>query len=133
MKTILFVDDQVNIRKFLKEQFEEEGYRVVLAQDGWEALSVMKQEHPDVAVLDLIMPRAGGLDAAEMLMDIHPGLPVVFFTAYDDLCIKDARAHRAVACIEKSEDLTELKRTVTAIISAGTEKMHIRSGLPPPS
>jgi DNA-binding NtrC family response regulator len=131
MRTILFVDDQANIRRFLKDQFEEEGYRVVLAQDGWEAISVMQKEHPDVAVLDLLMPRAGGLDAAEMMMDIEPGLPVIFFTAHDDLCIKDMRACRAVACLEKSEDLTELKRTVAAVVTSGTEKKSVRCGLPP--
>jgi CheY-like chemotaxis protein len=131
MRTILFADDQSCIRKFLKEQFEEEGYHVVLAQDGWEALAVANKEHPDVAVLDLLMPRAGGLDAAEMIIDVHPDLPVIFFTAHDDACQKDPRACRVVACVEKSEDLTELKRIVSSVISGNIEKRHVRCGLPP--
>jgi CheY-like chemotaxis protein len=133
MRTILFADDQSCVRKFLKEQFEEEGYRVLLAQDGWEALAMANQEHPDVAVLDLLMPRAGGLDAAEMIMDVHPGLPVIFFTAHDDLCLRDHRACRVAACIEKSEDLTELKRIVSAVMLSGAEKGRVRCGLPPES
>jgi CheY-like chemotaxis protein len=133
MRTILFADDQSCIRKFLKEQFEEEGYRVLLAQDGWEALAMANREHPDVTVLDLMMPRAGGLDAAEMILDVHPGMPVIFFTAHDDICLRDSRASRVVACLEKSEDLTELKRVVSTVMTDGAERRRVRSGLPPES
>ncbi|MBN2580965.1 MAG: response regulator [Pirellulales bacterium] len=131
MKTILFADEQAHVRQLLKEQFEEEGYRVVLAQNGGEALTMAGEEHPDVAVLDLLMPRAGGVDVAEIMMDIHPDLPVIFFTAHDDVCQRDPRACRVTACIEKSEDLTELKRIISAILAGDTRRRHIRCGLPP--
>ena len=74
MKTILFADDQKNIREYCRATFAEEGYRVVLARDGIEALEMFITETPDLAVLDISMPRATGLETLEQIKGISPGL-----------------------------------------------------------
>ncbi len=61
-QTILVVDDAENLRGLLKNYLTQEGYRVVLAKDGREALFVAREERPDLIILDLMMPEMGGYD-----------------------------------------------------------------------
>ena len=101
MKTILFADDNKNIREYCRAVFEDEGYRVVLARDGIEAFRLFCAETPDVAVLDISMPRAGGLAALQEIKGVRPETPVILFTAHDEDCLQDQRTTLAAACVEK--------------------------------
>ena len=135
MKTILLADDNKNIREYCRAAFEEEGYRVVLARDGIEALQVLCSETPDLAILDISMPRAGGLDALEQIKRLAPKIPAILYTAHDEDCLGDRRAALATACVEKSsEDLSNLKRTVAHALQSShgeTQGAALRLGLPP--
>jgi two-component system, NtrC family, response regulator AtoC len=131
MKTILFADDNKSIREICKVEFEDEGYRVVLARDGVEAVHAMLQELPDVVILDIAMPRANGLDAIEQIKALDPRVPVIFYTAFDEDCIIDHRGQLAVACVEKVADLSELKRVVIRAMTACRSHVCFPSGLPP--
>jgi CheY-like chemotaxis protein len=134
MKTILFSDDHKNIREYCRAVLADEGYRVVLARDGIEALEMFIAETPDLAILDISMPRCGGLEALEHIKGLSPRTPVILFTAHDEVCTRDRRAWLATACVEKSEDLAELKRivahTLTRRMSEGGGE-SLRMGLPP--
>ena len=57
---MLVVDDDLGIQELLELALQSEGYRVVLARDGWEALQMVEDMLPDVVVLDLMMPRLDG-------------------------------------------------------------------------
>jgi CheY-like chemotaxis protein len=116
MKTILFADDQKNIREFCGAVFLEEGYRLLLARDGLEALEIFTAERPDLAILDISMPRLDGLETLERIHCLSPCTPVVLFTASDEDCLHDVRARLATACIEKTEDLADLKRVVANVL-----------------
>lgn len=61
-KTILVVDDMESLRTMVKGYLTQEGYRVVTAANGREALFVARQERPDLILLDLMMPEMGGYD-----------------------------------------------------------------------
>lgn len=61
-KTILVVDDKKELRVMVKSYLEEEGFRVVTAADGQEALFVARHEKPDLIILDLMMPHMGGYE-----------------------------------------------------------------------
>jgi DNA-binding response OmpR family regulator len=61
-KTILVVDDTASLRKMVKSYLSQEGFEVVTAADGLEALMVARQTHPDLIVLDLMMPEMGGVE-----------------------------------------------------------------------
>lgn len=61
-QTILVVDDKKELRIMVQSYLEEEGFRVVLASDGQEALYVARHEKPDLIILDLMMPNMGGYD-----------------------------------------------------------------------
>jgi len=134
MKTILFADDHKNIREYCRAALTEEGYRVFLARDGIEALDVFLTETPDLAILDISMPRSSGLEALEQIKGLSPRTPVILFTAHDEDCIRDRRALLATACVAKAADLAELKRIVDHTLrrrasEGGGESLRI--GLPP--
>jgi DNA-binding response OmpR family regulator len=61
-KTILVVDDMESLRSLVKSYLAQEGYRVVTAANGREALFVARRERPDLIILDLMMPELGGFD-----------------------------------------------------------------------
>ena len=58
------------------------GYRVLAACDGQEALRLCSHETPTLAILDIIMPKLGGATTAASLLEMHPGLPLVFTSGY---------------------------------------------------
>ncbi len=60
-KTVLVVDDEEDVRNYLKSALVDNGFNVVSASDGIEALEVMKKETPDLISLDLVMPRHSGM------------------------------------------------------------------------
>jgi CheY-like chemotaxis protein len=134
MKTILFADDQKNIREHCRAAFADEGYRVVLARDGIEALEIFITETPDLAILDISMPRSSGLETLAQIKSLSPRTPVILFTAHDEDCIGDQRALLATACVAKGGDLAELKqivdRTLGRRVSEGGGE-SLRVGLPP--
>ena len=61
-QTVLVVDDGEDLRVLLKSYLTQEGYRVVTANNGREALFATRQEKPDIIILDLMMPEMGGYD-----------------------------------------------------------------------
>ena len=128
MHTILVADDCRSIREYCRAVLQSDGYRVVLASDGLDAVRVFLEENPDLVVLDLRMPGASGLDALERIGHFAPHVPVVLFTAHEDEWRRDRRAALAAACVEKTnEDLGKLRR----IIAGALEPPGPESGLSP--
>ena len=125
MKTVLFADDDKGFREICKRILEDEGYRIVLARDGIEAVETVKAERPDLAILDIHMPRKGGMDAAELIYAIDPSIPIILYTANDDTATRDPRARFAAACVEKSSDFTEMAMAVGRLLSLGQQMRFI--------
>ncbi len=61
-QTLLVVDDEANLRDMLKVYLEQEGYRVLTAPNGRDALPIAREQRPDLIILDLMMPEMGGYD-----------------------------------------------------------------------
>jgi CheY-like chemotaxis protein len=131
MPTILFTDDNKHIREYCQHELEDEGYRVILAGNGAEAIERFVNDSPDLVVLDIHMPIVNGLEAAERIKAVAPDIPVVLFTSFDDACLTDQRSQLAAACVEKSEDLTELKRVLATSLASRRHCRTYRVGLPP--
>jgi CheY-like chemotaxis protein len=129
MKSILFADDNGHIREYCKRVFEAEGYRVVLARDGDEAVRLAMTESFDLIILDFGMPAVSGFEAAQRIKTVCPSLPIMFFTAHDEDCLPARRI--AVAYVEKSDDLTELKQVVARLLANCEEHVPLHTCLPP--
>ncbi|MBX6422879.1 sigma-54 dependent transcriptional regulator [Thermosulfurimonas sp. F29] len=82
---ILIVDDDQSFQRFLQLFLEKEGYRVLIAGDGTEALKILEREEPDLILLDLRMPEMGGLEFLERLRREGRETPVIVITAYASL------------------------------------------------
>jgi two-component system alkaline phosphatase synthesis response regulator PhoP len=82
---VMVVDDDQNIRLVLKYRLEKEGYDVLLAGDGVDALEKVKAEKPDLIILDLTMPRMDGFGFLEEIKGNNGranAVPVIVLTAY---------------------------------------------------
>ncbi len=79
-KTILVVDDKANVRTLLREYLTEEGFHVVTAENGQEALYVARHEKPDLVILDIMMPEMGGYDFLRAYRK-EQDTPVIMLTA----------------------------------------------------
>ena len=74
---VLIVDDDRDVRELLVESFRLSGFDVVAAANGLEALLYVKREPPDAVVLDLMMPRLGGVEALKRIRSYNPGIRVL--------------------------------------------------------
>src|SRR3954447_15392827 len=81
--TILLVDDEESIQKLLAYPLEREGYRVVQARDGEEALIRFEEQPVDLVVLDVMLPKLDGLEVCRRLR-VASGVPIIMLTARDD-------------------------------------------------
>ena len=81
--TILLVDDEDAVQKLLAYPLEREGFRVVSARDGREALDVFAAESPDLVVLDIMLPQLDGLEVCKRLR-ARSTVPIIMLTARDD-------------------------------------------------
>ncbi len=79
-KKILLVDDEPGITKIVGKRLESEGYDVVIAVDGEEALRQAAAVRPDLVILDVMLPKLNGFDVCRRLKD-DGGVPVILFTA----------------------------------------------------
>lgn len=79
-KTILVVDDTASLRRMVQSYLTQEGFRVVTAADGHEALLVARQEQPDLILLDLMMPNMGGYDFIRVYSK-EGNAPIIVLTA----------------------------------------------------
>ena len=81
--TILLVDDEDSLQKLLTYPLEREGFRVVQARDGDEALERFASDDIDLVVLDIMLPKLDGLEVCKRLR-ARSGVPIIMLTARDD-------------------------------------------------
>ena len=112
---VLVVEDDGLVADVIRMMLTDLGYDVVgLAMDGTLALDAVEREHPDVVLMDLVMPGIGGISAARRIQEIHP-TPVVVLTAYDAPELTPAIADAGVvACVEKPATKLDLDRALKA-------------------
>ena len=81
---VLVVDDEPTVRRFTARVLESDGYSVDEAQDGLEALRLLRSQGPaiDCVVSDIVMPRFNGVQLMEAISLHLPGLPVILMSAY---------------------------------------------------
>lgn len=83
MKKILIVDDEVDVVEVVEMLLETEGYNVLKAYNGKEALDMLETEIPDLVILDIMMPEIDGVEVCRRMrgMDEMSDIPIVMFSA----------------------------------------------------
>ena len=115
MATVLVVDDDKHQRLLYQEEFERDGYQVLLASSGQEAVATVAQQEVDVVVLDIAMPGMDGVETLSKILDIDRQLPIILNTAYSSYK-DDFMTWAAEAYVTKSSDLTTLKQHVEEVL-----------------
>jgi DNA-binding NarL/FixJ family response regulator len=119
---VLLADDHAVVRKGIREFLEEDPEITVVAEagDGGEALRLAGEHHPDVAVLDIQMPRVTGIEVTRRLKAAFPDVRVLILTAYeDDPYVFALLRAGADGYLLKSADPDELVRAVKATAAGG--------------
>jgi DNA-binding response OmpR family regulator len=121
MARVLLVDDESDIREAVAEALSYEGYEVVTAGDGAEALRVCRRDHPDVILLDLMMPGMNGWDfrRTQRVEEGISAIPVVVVSALGRVGTIDATAF-----LPKPFSLDELLATVRRLGGPATQPLH---------
>ena len=116
---VLIVDDDKDVLKGLSVRLKANGYSVVFAADGIAAVSVARNEAPDVIILDIGLPGGNGFVVMERLAGILPvaQVPIIILTARD-VSGNEARAHAAgaFAFLQKPVDNDVLLETIRAAL-----------------
>jgi DNA-binding NarL/FixJ family response regulator len=110
---ILIADDNAPLRMALRKLIETEGWTVCgEAVDGVQAVEEARRSKPELIVLDLAMPHANGLQAAEKISQMLPGIPILLHTLYDRQVVHAEATRYGIAHVIPKSDVTVLIATI---------------------
>jgi CheY-like chemotaxis protein len=123
---ILLVDDDSAVRWMLLRVLEDEGYRVLPAASGAEALEIAATHAPHLALLDLAMPVQDGWTVLQQFNSQHPLVPVIIITARPNQLFP-ALGSGVGALMEKPLDLPKLLRNIQDLLAEPAEARQARA------
>jgi len=110
---ILVVDDELLLRDVLFDYLNRQGYEVSLAPDAEKALEMTENYVPDIALIDIKLPKTSGIELTKLLKQSYPDLPIIIMTGYPSLDTAiNAMENGANEYIVKPFRLDELTRTI---------------------
>ena len=124
-KRILLVDDDPTVRDSLSNVLVAEGYFVIPAENGQQALDLANQSPVDLVLLDLNMPVKNGWDTFERLTAEHPLIPIIIITARPNQLFTAVSAG-AGALLEKPMDIPTLLRAMAKLLAETAEQRLAR-------
>jgi len=116
---ILVVDDEDALRNVLSSELQSEGYSVVSAGDGDEAIAILQQKIFDLVLLDIKMPRVDGFEVLRFIKERHANTKVIMLTGFADL--KNAIESKKLGAedfVSKPYDLVDLLTTIERVLSS---------------
>jgi DNA-binding NtrC family response regulator len=122
-KTVLLIDDEASQRRFISRVLEDGGYGVLEGADYDEALVMLNQHRGkiDVLLTDVSLPGRNGYELARALLDVNPGLSVIFMSgiAGAEVCRYHGMATTDLHFLEKPFHASDLLRRVRRVLEAG--------------
>lgn len=116
--SILVAEDEPGSRMLYEAEFQDEGWRVVTAENGLQVLGYLEDESFDLLVTDIKMPDMHALEMLPRVREEHPDLPVIVVTAYggmeEDFTLKNCKV---AAYFRKPVDFSSLKTKIREILS----------------
>jgi len=123
MTTILLIEDDKNQRLLYEQELGFEGYEIVTAADGKDALIKVQEQPFDLVVMDINLPMMDGIETMGWILSKHKNIPIIINTAYSSY--KDNfMTWAADAFIVKSSDLTELKNKIKEVIINKSQRLQ---------
>ena len=128
MPRLVVVDDDIKLADELAGLFSDVGYEVTgVANEAVQGIALVARTRPDVVVMDVRMDGMSGTEAAGILRDQHPGLPVVLLSAYgDEGIVKAAREAAVAAYLIKGCSAGELLSTVGTVVKQSQDRRRPR-------
>lgn len=114
---LLIVDDEPNLRMLYEAEFKSEGYEVVMASNGPEAIKLVEKEKPSLVIMDIRMPGMDGIEAMGEVLSRDNQLPVIINSAYSHYK-ENFMSWSADAYVVKSSNLEELKGKVKELLDS---------------
>lgn len=113
MPKLMVVDDEEEVREYLKNYFKRRKIDVVTAKSGEEALSLLKNQNPDLMLLDIRMDGMDGIETLRRMREAGKQTKVIIVTAVEEQKILDRLAEfNVLACVHKPLMLDELEKQV---------------------
>jgi len=111
--SLLITDDDAEFRATLREVFQPRGFRTLLAGDGEEALKIVRSQPVHLLLLDVHMPKLGGLETLRAIRRFRAMLPCILMSArLDQMILEQARREHAFSVLAKPVTLEQLTSTV---------------------
>jgi CheY-like chemotaxis protein len=110
--------DIVTDQGIYEEELETEGYEVITATNGKEAIQKLEEDKPDLVVLDIVMPVMDGMEALGRILGKDRKIPIILNTSYPGYR-EDFMSWAADAYVTKSSDLGGLKRKIKELLTKG--------------
>lgn len=133
MAKILVVDDTVFDQRMAGKCVQEQGSSPLYAQNGREALELIKSERPDVVLTDLNMPEMDGLELVKQVRKKYPSVPVILMTAFgsEEIAVKALRAGASSYVPKRNlrRDLGEALRVVLVSVAGARQRDQVREFL----
>ncbi len=114
-KKVLIVEDEEALRVLYQDELKAEGYEVLTAANGKEAIHQLEKGKPDLVVLDIVMPVMDGREALGRILRKNRKIPIILHTSHSRYK-EDFMSLAANAYVMKSSDLTELKETIRELL-----------------
>lgn len=114
---VLVVDDQIGMLETFSDILEARGFNVTTAEDGFQAIEIVKKNSPDIIFMDIKMPGINGVQTYREIKKIHPRAAVIMMTAYsvEDL-VKEAIEEGAYTVIYKPFDMDKIIQTIERVL-----------------
>lgn len=115
---ILIVEGAIHVANLLAESVRRQGHHAIVARNGREGLSLLRQRCPDAVFLDIIMPEMDGIDVLRRIRETHPRLPVIIITGSASVQqINEAKRLGVTDVIEKPFALKQLDQALASFES----------------
>ncbi|MGD9819206.1 MAG: response regulator [Desulfomonilaceae bacterium] len=115
MTKILLVDDEAGIRQLLRMTLEMDGYEVLEAKDGPEALHIFEKQLPEIALVDVKLPGMSGIEVLDRIRKINPDVEVIVITGHGDM-------EMAIECLRREASNFLVKPVSDELISLSIER-----------
>jgi nitrogen-specific signal transduction histidine kinase len=114
--TVLVVDDDADVRQFLTDSLDTFGYAVVTADDGEAGLAMLDRVKPDLMIVDYAMPEMTGVELAQQVRALHPGMPIVFASGYAETAALESVTDANTISLRKPFRVGELQDAIARVL-----------------